>query len=62
MTEKSGFPMRTLRQKVHYANKGFKENQPVAIIKVGEKIDYVTAAEFLEALYGRKVDRIIFSK
>ena len=43
MTEKSGFPMRTLRQKVHYANKGFKENQPVAIIKVGKKIDYVTA-------------------
>jgi hypothetical protein len=43
--------MRTNRNKAHYADKCYVGNQPVVVIKVGKKTDYLTAVEFLEELY-----------
>lgn len=55
------FPMRSLRSKAHYADKAVMAGEPVAVVKVGKRTDYVTAVEFIEALYGRKVEKIVFA-
>lgn len=48
------------RKKARYGDRAVIAGIPVAVVKSGKKIDYVTAEEFAEDLYGRAVDHIVF--
>ena len=52
----------TRRTKAHYGDKAFMAGNPVVVIKAGGKTDFVTPEEFLEDLYGKPVERIVFKK
>lgn len=52
--------LRSRRENARYGSRVFIAGKPVAVIKAGNKQDFVTAEEFAEALYGKPVKRIVF--
>lgn len=58
--KKTTVKLESRRKKARYGDKAEIAGTPVAIVKSGKTIDYVTAEEFAEDLYGRAVDHIVF--
>lgn len=54
--------IRTPRANMHLADRIMVAGQPMMKIKRNSKEDYMTVEEIAEAIYGKKVERIIFKK
>lgn len=52
--------LKTRRRNARYGNREVVGGVPVAVIKSGKNTDFITAEEFVEDLYGREVDHIVF--
>lgn len=52
--------IRTPREGAKVCDKDTLAGKPVMLIKAGKKKDFMTAEEVVEALYGKKVDHIVF--
>ena len=50
----------TRRSHARYGDRMWIAGIPVAVIKSGKRTDFLTAEEFVEDLYGRPVDHIVF--
>lgn len=53
-------PLRSRRKNARYGTRTELAGQPVMIVKCGKKEDYVTPEEFVEDMFGRPVDHIVF--
>lgn len=53
-------PLKTKRNDVHYGDEDNHFGIPVANVKGGKRTDYLTAWEFVEDLYKKKVKQITF--
>lgn len=52
----------TRRSHARYGDREFVGGIPVAVIKSGKRTDFITAEEFVEDLYGKRIDHIVFKE
>lgn len=55
-------PLKTRRKSARYADRVMVGETPVALIKSAKNEDFLTAEEFIEDLYGKKVKKIEFEE
>lgn len=58
----TGEPLTTKRTGARYGNKATIGNKPVAWVKSAKKEDFLTPEEFVEDVYGKPVDHIVFKE
>lgn len=54
-------PIRTPRNKIHFANRRIVGNHPLLFLSQGKKKDFLTPEELIGGLYGKRVTRIKYN-